>query len=73
MYDYIGNGGTEEVRRDEHLLQVILPRISCRQSFGVSRAWRVSIPTHFIPFHSRPGKRKNDLELGLHTYMLFGF
>ena len=43
MYDYIGNGGTEEVRRDEHLRQVILPRISCRQRFGVSRAWRVSI------------------------------
>ena len=46
---------TEEVRRDEHLRQVILPRISCRQRFGVSRAWRVSIPT---PFHSCPGKRK---------------
>ena len=26
---------TEEVRRDEHLRQVILPRISCRQRFGV--------------------------------------
>ena len=46
---------TEEGRRDEHLRQVILPRISCCQRFGVSRAWRVSIPT---PFHSRPGKRK---------------
>ena len=41
----------EEGRRDEHLRQVILPRISCRQRFGVVRAWRVSIPTpfHFIP------------------------
>ena len=45
---------TEEGRRDEHLRQVILPRISFCQRFGVGRAGRVSIP----PIHSRPRKRK---------------
>ena len=54
MYDYIGNGGTEDVRRDEHLRQVILDRISCRQRFGVSQAWRVSI--HYFPVAEGEGK-----------------
>ena len=31
----------EEWIQDENLRQVILDRISCRQSFGVRRAWRV--------------------------------
>ena len=33
---------TEEVRQDEHLRQLILPRISCRQRLGVGRAGMIS-------------------------------
>ena len=44
MFDYIGNRGDRGVeRRDEHLHQVILPRIFCCQRFVVGRAWRVYI------------------------------
>ena len=64
---------TEKVRRDGHLRQVILPRIACRQSFGVSRAWRVSIPTPFHSISFPPWEEENDLELVLHICMLFGF
>ena len=64
---------TEEVTRDEHLRQVILPRISCRQRFGVSRAWRVSIPAPFHSISFPPWEEENYLELGLDIYMLFGF
>ena len=73
LYDYIETEETEEVRRDEHLRQVILPSISCRQRFGVSRAWKVSIPTPFHSISFPPWEEENDLELGIHIYMLFGF
>ena len=43
LYNFIGNGGDRGGRRDEHLRQVILPRISCHEGFGVGRAWRVFI------------------------------
>ena len=53
---------TEKWRRDEYLRQVILPRISCCQRFGVGRAWRVSIPTQFHSISFPPWEEENNLD-----------